>query len=146
MNKHTLEYYLSLNYKIELYPDDSAFVAEIPDLPGCITQGETMEEAISFINEAKHLWLETAIFRGIPIQEPKQLDNYSGKFLIRMPKSLHARLVSQATDECVSLNQYIVSLLSGKSTESQMRKTSQKNQKVEPAIMQRSELSSEVFP
>ncbi len=114
MKKHTLEYYLSLNYKVELYPDDGAFVAEIPDLPGCITQGDTMEEAVALINEAKHLWLETAINRGISIQEPKNLDEYSGKFLLRMPKSLHARLAGQATDEGVSLNQYVVSLLSGK--------------------------------
>ncbi len=114
MKKHTLEYYLSLNYKVELYPDDGAFVAEIPDLPGCITQGDTMEEAISFINEAKILWLKTAIDRGITIPEPRQLDGYSGKFLLRMPKSLHARLAGQATDEGVSLNQYVVSLLSGK--------------------------------
>ncbi len=118
MKKHTLEYYLSLNYKVELYPDDGAFVAEIPDLPGCITQGDTMEEAVALINEAKHLWLETAINRGISIQEPKNLDEYSGKFLLRMPKSLHARLAAQATDEGVSLNQYVVSLLSGKAVES----------------------------
>ncbi|MCK5036762.1 MAG: type II toxin-antitoxin system HicB family antitoxin, partial [Candidatus Sabulitectum sp.] len=73
MKKRTLEYYLSLNFKIELYPDDGAYVAEIPDLPGCITQGDTMEEAIALINEAKYLWLETAIDRGISIQEPKNL-------------------------------------------------------------------------
>lgn len=117
MKKHNLEYYLSLNYKVELYPDDGAFVAEIPDLPGCITQGETMEEAISLINEAKTLWLETAIDKSISINEPKQLDEYSGKFLLRMPKSLHARLAGQAVNEGVSLNQYLVSLLSGKAVE-----------------------------
>ncbi len=120
MKNHNLEYYLLLNYKVELYPDDGAFVAEIPDLPGCITQGETMEEAISLINEAKSLWLKTAIDRGISIKEPKKLDKYSGKFLLRMPKSLHARLAGQAVNEGVSLNQYVVSLLSGKAVENRM--------------------------
>ncbi len=118
MKRNSVEYYLSLSYKIELYQDHGAFVAEIPDLPGCITQGDSMEEAISSINEAKILWLETAIDRGITIPEPRQLDGYSGKFLLRMPKSLHARLAGQATDEGVSLNQYVVSLLSGKAVES----------------------------
>ena len=113
MKTHTLEYYLSLNYKIELYSDDGSFVAEIPDLPGCITQGDTMEEAIALIHDAKHIWLETATDRGLSIQEPRHLDEFSGKFLLRMPKSLHARLSNQATDEGVSLNQYVVSLLSG---------------------------------
>jgi len=113
----TLEYFLSLDYKIQIYPDDGAFVAEIPDLPGCLTQGDTMEEVVSLINEAKELWLETAIANGISIHEPKQLDDFSGKFLLRMPKSLHAKLVNQATDEGVSLNQYVVSLLSGKAAE-----------------------------
>jgi len=117
MKKHTLEYYLSLNYKVELYPDDGAFVAEIPDLPGCITQGDTIEEAVALINDAKKIWLETALDKGISVQEPKKLDEFSGKFLLRMPKSLHARLSNQATDEGVSLNQYVVSLLSGKAAE-----------------------------
>lgn len=124
MKEKTLEYYLSLNYKIEIYPDAGAFVAEIPDLPGCITQGDTMDEALSFIKEAKALWLETAIDRGVSIQEPKQLDGYSGKFLMRVPKSLHAKLARQASEEGVSLNQYVVSLLSGMVAERQARRDS----------------------
>lgn len=108
----TIEYYLSLNYKVTIYQDSDAFVAEIPDLPGCITQADSMQQAISYINEAKILWLETAIEKGIAIPEPKQLDEYSGRLLLRMPKSLHAKLADQAADEGVSLNQYIVSLLS----------------------------------
>ncbi|MCK5133875.1 MAG: toxin-antitoxin system HicB family antitoxin [Candidatus Sabulitectum sp.] len=131
MKKHTLEYYLSLNYKVELYPDEGAFVAEIPDLPGCITQGDTMEETVALINEAKHLWLETAIDRGISIQEPKNLDEYSGKFLLRMPKSLHARLAGQATYEGISLNQYVVFLLSGKAAENRVEKPFPDSEKVE---------------
>lgn len=112
MNK-TLEYYLSLNYTV-LYneTDNEAWVAEIPILPGCITQGDSMKEARSLIEEAKARWLETAIKNGIDIREPRQLSEYSGRFLVRMPRSLHARLTQQAATEGVSLNQYVVSLLS----------------------------------
>ena len=43
----TLNYYLTLNYPITIYPDpDSGYVAEIKDLPGCLTQGETIEETL----------------------------------------------------------------------------------------------------
>ena len=67
----TLEYYLSLSYPIELIPDEDGFwFAQIPLLPGCMTQGASREEALEMLDEAKELWLETAISRGIPIPEP----------------------------------------------------------------------------
>jgi len=61
LNTQTLEYYLNLKYPITLYPDvEGGYVAEIKDLPGCLTQGETLEETMNNINEARELWLETA--------------------------------------------------------------------------------------
>ncbi|MDB9312299.1 type II toxin-antitoxin system HicB family antitoxin [Spirulina sp. CS-785/01] len=55
-----LEYYLSLKYPISLYPvADGGYTVTIPDLPGCITQGDTLEEALDNINEARELWIET---------------------------------------------------------------------------------------
>ena len=60
-DKQSLDYYLSLKYPITLYPDvEGGYVAEIKDLPGCLTQGESLEETINNINEARELWLETA--------------------------------------------------------------------------------------
>jgi predicted RNase H-like HicB family nuclease len=51
---------LSLQYPVTVYPDtDGGYVAEIQDLPGCLTQGETLEETMTNINEARELWLET---------------------------------------------------------------------------------------
>ena len=55
----SLSYYLSLNYPIDVYPEDKGFTIMIPDLPGCMSQGKTMDEAISNIDRAKRLWLET---------------------------------------------------------------------------------------
>ncbi|MBK8024693.1 MAG: type II toxin-antitoxin system HicB family antitoxin [Chloroflexi bacterium] len=70
MNK-TLEYYKSLPYTIELTPDeDGVWFAAIPLLKGCMTQGDSREEALAMIDEARDLWLETALEEGISIPEP----------------------------------------------------------------------------
>ncbi|TAF07457.1 MAG: type II toxin-antitoxin system HicB family antitoxin [Nostocales cyanobacterium] len=108
-----LEYYLKLQYSITLYPDaEGGYIAQIKDLPGCLTQGETLEETMTNINEARELWIETAYEAGDNIPLPSTDDSYSGKLMLRMPKSLHRRLSETAEREGVSLNQYIVSLLS----------------------------------
>ncbi|WP_322746418.1 type II toxin-antitoxin system HicB family antitoxin [Nostoc sp. LEGE 12450] len=113
MEKPSLEYYLNLQYPVTLYPDpDEGYVAQIKDLPGCLTQGETLEETVANLNEARELWIETAYEAGDDIPLPSSNDSYSGKLLLRMPKSLHRRLAETSEQEGVSLNQYIVSLLS----------------------------------
>jgi antitoxin HicB len=67
----TLNYYLALKYPITIYLDpDGGYVAEIKDLPGCLTQGETIEETIQNINEARELWLETVYELGCEIPLP----------------------------------------------------------------------------
>ncbi|HAZ47987.1 MAG TPA: toxin-antitoxin system HicB family antitoxin [Cyanobacteria bacterium UBA11369] len=113
IEKQPLEYYLNLQYPVTLYPaSEGGYVAQIKDLPGCLTQGETAEEVIENINEARELWIETAYESGDDIPLPSTEVTYSGKLLLRMPKSLHRRLAQQAEQENVSLNQYIVFLLS----------------------------------
>ncbi len=114
-----LAHYLSLHYRMQIKQDGDTFVAWIPDLDGCVTQGDTMEEAFQMLQEAKELWLETAHSSGIRIPEPRSAEDFSGRILLRMPKYLHARLSAQADDEGVSLNQYIVSLLSGEAAQRQ---------------------------
>jgi antitoxin HicB len=111
-----LAHYLSLHYRMQIKQDGDAFVAWIPDLDGCVTQGDTMEEALQMLQEARELWLETAHSSGIDIPEPRDTEDFSGRILLRMPRYLHARLSGQADDEGVSLNQYIVSLLSSKTS------------------------------
>ena len=67
----TLDYYLKLNHPITIHPDpDGGYVAEIKDLPGCLTQGETIEEMLQNINEARELWLETVYGLGLEIPLP----------------------------------------------------------------------------
>jgi len=108
MIKKNLEYYLGLPHKIVLYPaEEGGYAIEIPELPGCISQGQTIEEAYKMIQDAKKGWLELALEDGIDIPEPTGIEEYSGKFNIRMPKSLHRTLVEKAKEENISLNQYI---------------------------------------
>jgi predicted RNase H-like HicB family nuclease len=91
--------------------DEGGYFVEIPDLPGCMSQGETVEEALKNIREARELWLEGAVESGCEIPEPCQERKYPGRLVVRLPASLHARLAEQAEREGVSLNQYAAVLL-----------------------------------
>jgi len=72
MNKD-VDYYLSLPYTIELTPDEDGFrFAEIPHLPGCMTNGSSREDALLMIDDAKIAWLTTALDLGLPIPEPER--------------------------------------------------------------------------
>jgi antitoxin HicB len=108
-----LEYYLNLEYPVtlEAAPEGGYFI-QIEDLPGCYSQGETPEEACEMIKEAKQLWMESVYEDGLDIPLPRNEVDYSGKFNVRLPKSLHKKLDNLAVHEGVSLNQYLVSTLS----------------------------------
>ena len=104
----TVEYYISLPYTRELVPD--AIVGwgiKIKELPGCMSQGETSEEALRMIEDAMRGWLEVEIEAGSPIPEPRVEETFSGKFVVRVPRQLHRLLVESAESNNVSLNQFI---------------------------------------
>lgn len=92
-------------------PEDG-YVASIAELPGCLTQGETLEEAMTMIQDAKAGWIDLALQDGREIPEPITDEQYSGKFNVRIPKSLHKELAIKAKEENVSLNQLTTYLLS----------------------------------
>ncbi len=103
-----VEYYMNLPYRIELQRDpEGGWFVQVKELPGCMSQGETPEEAIAMIQDAMRGWIEVSLEDGDPIPEPRPLDDYSGKFVVRVTKSLHRDLVDAAEREGVSLNQYI---------------------------------------
>ena len=110
----SLEEYMQLPYRMELIPDrdEGGFVVSFPDLPGCLSTGSTYEEAIRNAEDAKREWLFAAMEENVEIPEPDDLENYSGQFRLRMPKSLHRRLALQAKREGVSMNQYCIYRLS----------------------------------
>ena len=110
----TLDYYMGLPYRMELLPDpdEGGFVVSFPELPGCLSCGETQEAALANALDAKRVWLEAALEENITISEPDSLRDYSGQFKLRLPKSLHRSLAENSKREGVSMNQYCVYLLS----------------------------------
>ena len=74
--KKRLEKYMSLNYRFKVIEDqyESGYVIIYPDLVGCLSCGETIEEAIENGKDAKEAWLTTAIEDGIDIPEPVFVD------------------------------------------------------------------------
>ena len=112
----TAEEYLELPYRISLVPDRddegrAGWVAEIDELPGCLSQGATPEEAVSRVQEAMLDWIGATLEDGKEIPEPGEAAAYSGRFLLRIPRSLHAELAREAEREGVSLNQFVTAAL-----------------------------------
>ena len=111
MTVKSVEDYLKLPYHIEIIRDDDeenpGWVARVIELPGCITQGDTFEELGEMIDDAMRGWIGAALEDGIPIPAPAPDEEYSGKFVVRLPRSLHRQLAQTAEREGVSLNQLI---------------------------------------
>ena len=109
----TLNDYLALSYRMEIIRDndEGGFVASYPDLPGCITCGETEEEALKNALDAKKALLDPPLEEHIQIPEPDSLEAYSGQFKLRLPRSLHRALAEHSQREGISMNQYCVYLL-----------------------------------
>jgi antitoxin HicB len=106
-------YYKSLPYTVILRLDeDGDYVARIDELPGCIAHGKTQEEALENLDEVKELWIADSLERNDPIPEPVREETLpSGKWVQRVPRSLHKKLVDLAKREKVSLNQLVTTFL-----------------------------------
>ncbi len=111
-----VEDYMNLpyNYIIHSITDESGsyFYARVLELDGCQSTGETFEEAYENLREAMRGWIETKIEGGFEVPLPIGYDDFSGKFIVRIPKSLHYKLSIEAEQEGVSLNQYALYKLS----------------------------------
>lgn len=112
MNK--AEEYMEMAYKMEIVEDkeEGGYVISYPELPGCITCGESISSAIANAEDAKREWITAALEEGISIPKPDDLEEYSGQFKLRIPKSLHKSLAEHSKREGISMNQYCVYLLS----------------------------------
>ncbi|MDR0851714.1 MAG: type II toxin-antitoxin system HicB family antitoxin [Clostridiales Family XIII bacterium] len=108
--------YMNLPYNIitKRISDESGtyYFATVLELDGCMSDGRTITEAYENIQEAMAGWIETKLEGGFSVPVPFEADKYSGKFVLRIPKSLHARLAMEAEKEGVSLNQYSLYRLS----------------------------------
>lgn len=104
------------HYPINIFwsADDDGFIAEVPDLPGCSAWGASEADAAREVQDAIAAWKLAAKRAGKAVPLPRSaqpLEAYSGKFLVRVPRSLHARLARRAAQEGVSLNQLLTGLL-----------------------------------
>jgi predicted RNase H-like HicB family nuclease len=107
-----LSFYLGVRYPIQIREQEGGgFFATVPDLPGCIAQGESLGEALDALKENREAWIREAYESGREIPLPEDKRSFSGKFIVRLPRSLHAQLVQAADREGVSLNQYVLTIL-----------------------------------
>jgi RNA polymerase sigma-B factor len=87
------------------------WTAHVEELAGCEAYGDTAEEAIRGIEAAIEEWIEDALAKGRELPDPRPTPSYSGRLMLRMPRSLHAALSDAAERDEVSLNQFIASSL-----------------------------------
>jgi predicted RNase H-like HicB family nuclease len=103
------------HYRVVLrFDPDGYWVAEHPELPGCVADGETAAEALASLDTSRDLWIESRRATGLPVPEPGEEPQYSGRLLLRIAKSLHRELAQEAEAEGVSLNSWIARILAGR--------------------------------
>ena len=117
--KKDLKYYLSKRYPIEVNPippeDGGGYETCIPQLGryAFVGTGDTIKEAIENLESFKREMFRDYLEKGVQIPEPRVVEeDFSGKFVVRIPKILHSELVKMARDNNVSLNQFVVYLIS----------------------------------
>ena len=102
--------YLRLPYTklIQEINDESGhyFYGRILELDGCQSTADSLEELLYSLNEAMEGYIEVKLEKKLPIPVPLKESDYSGKFVLRLPKSLHRKLAIEASNEGVSLNQW----------------------------------------
>ena len=112
MNKHAIS--------IKWSDQDNCYVATIPGINALSAFGTTREEALAELKIAAEAYFEALEAAGKTLPLPDKATPYSGQLRLRMPRSLHAALSHEAEDENVSLNTYIITILSGRHNEKKL--------------------------
>jgi predicted HicB family RNase H-like nuclease len=94
------------------------------EFPGCVAQGDTISEAHERLERAAEDWIRVALDSGQDIPLPAEEQRYSGRILVRLPKSLHRRAAEAAEEDGTSLNQFIVAAVAERVGASRVAKTS----------------------
>lgn len=110
MDNTNFDDYLKLPYTIEIRYDQgenySGWFGRVVEWPGCMTQADNFAELGELIHDAMRAWIETALEEGQDIPGPRPVEQFSGKFIVRVPKSLHRELIEAADRDGVSLNAF----------------------------------------
>ena len=99
---------LDPRYVRRLVPDPGGgYTATIHELPGCIAEGDTAEEALAHLSAVAQSWMESAEASGYQITPPIDYEGASGKIALRISRRLHQLAAERAELEGISLNQFI---------------------------------------
>lgn len=112
IQRESLPHYLALSYPYTVISDDGSFFIEYSDLPGCMTRVEDARDISVMAEEIRTLWIETEYERSADIPESASTTGHSGQFVMRVPQSLHRTLAQSAKQEGMSLNAYVLHVLS----------------------------------
>lgn len=107
--KNNYKHKYSLN--IRWAEEDQCYFGEFPELPGCATHGNTVEEVIQNANDAVESWREAAKESGIPIPEPVSIKKWSGTFTTRLDPNMHRMLAVKAKQKGKTLTKFIQEVL-----------------------------------
>jgi antitoxin HicB len=110
----TAKDYLQQPYARIVIPELGGFHAEILEFPGCFAEGNTLQKAYANLEKAAEAWIETCLSQGHSIPEPASSVTFSGRTVVRMPKSIHRQAATLADQDETSLNTYIVSAISSR--------------------------------
>lgn len=95
--------------------DSGGYLITFPDLPGCMSDGETEAEAVENGRDAFASWISARVDAGksipAPTYHPNPVPMASGRFVTRLPKSIHAKLAERAKSEGVSLNTLVLAFI-----------------------------------
>lgn len=90
------------------------FHSEIFEFPGCFSQGESAEEAYAKLEDTAESWIEACLSNGQEIPEPSSNLTFSGRIVLRLPRSIHRQAAKMAERDQSSLNTYLVSAVAAK--------------------------------
>jgi antitoxin HicB len=95
-----------------LSPDEcGGYLISYPDFSECISDGETVEEALKNGRDALQATIAALKAKALPIPAPNSGGVASGKFVARVPKTVHAQLTTRAKAEGVSLNSLVLTFI-----------------------------------
>jgi len=105
----------NIDYSVTVVPlEDGGYMANVLELKGCYTVGNTLAEVEQNLPEAIESYVGALKKLNKPIPEPIKKRNFSGELRLRIPKELHKELTLNAKINNVSLNTFIISLLAHK--------------------------------